>query len=107
MSAPEPRAQRSSGLRRILLVVLALYVAAELLALFAIPASVEGWAGIEPDPLSGIFALLLALPWSLVLLALPDAGPWASFFICAAGIAINAAILWRAARPRTAREPHP
>ncbi|WP_265564444.1 hypothetical protein [Sphingomicrobium arenosum] len=90
------------ALRRLLLVILIVYGAASLLALFAIPASVEGWVGVEPDPLSGIFALILALPWSLALLLFTDAGPWASFLICAAGIAINCAIIWRMARHRSA-----
>ena len=36
-------------------------------ALLFIPASAQGWFGITSDPLAGIFAALLSLPWILAL----------------------------------------
>ncbi|MCJ8190700.1 SCO4225 family membrane protein [Sphingomicrobium aestuariivivum] len=97
-AAPAPPDRANRGLKRLLRVITIAYVVLGALALFAIPASVEGWAGVEPDPLSGIFALLLALPWSLLLMLVGDAGPWPSFLVCAAGIALNTFILWRISR---------
>ena len=77
------------------------YAVAGLLALLVVPASVAGIAGIEPDPLSGIFALLLALPWSLVLHFFDDIGTWGTLAICAGGILLNLLILWRFSRPKS------
>lgn len=42
-----------------------------LIALMLIPASAHSWFGIAEDPLSGVFAILLALPWSAALGHLP------------------------------------
>ena len=86
------------GLKTLLLVVMTVYALAGLLALFAIPASLYGWAGMESDPLSGVFALLLSLPWTIILYLIGDVGTWGSFAFCTAAIALNLFILWRFAR---------
>jgi len=52
--------------------------------LWLIPASAKGWLGITPDPLSAVFAILLALPWSILLSTVGDFG--APFFAIAVGI---------------------
>lgn len=44
-----------------------IYVLACVFALLFIPASARGWFGLASDPLAGIFAGLLSLPWILVL----------------------------------------
>lgn len=75
-----------------------LYLAVGVLALALIPASVFGWFGVEQDPLSAVFALLLSLPWSLALHLLDRAGPILSWIAAAAGIATNAFLLFYAAR---------
>jgi hypothetical protein len=65
-----------------------------LIALWFIPASVYGWLGIERDPLAAVFALLLAMPWSLLLRRIGDHGVWFSGVWLAIGMAINLWLLW-------------
>ena len=36
-----------------------------ILALVLVPLNAVGAFGMDPDPLSGVFALLLSMPWSL------------------------------------------
>ncbi|WP_260482569.1 SCO4225 family membrane protein [Sphingomicrobium flavum] len=69
-------------------------------ALLLIPASAHGWLGIEADPLSGIFALLLALPWSLVLMLVDSAETLVALTVCAIGIGINFWLLIKLAARR-------
>ncbi|MGH8703085.1 MAG: hypothetical protein ACREVR_18180 [Burkholderiales bacterium] len=78
--------------------MLVLYAALCVVALWFIPASVHGWLGVEPDPLAGVFAMLLALPWTRLLRLVPDAGPWPSAALLAAGMAMNVWLLWRLQR---------
>ena len=80
---------------RVVRVLMALYAALCVVALWFIPASVHGWLGIEPDPLAAVFALLLALPWSLLLRLAGDPGPWLATALLAAGMALNLWLLWR------------
>lgn len=71
------------------------YSLCALLALWFIPASAQAWLGVEPDPLSALPAMLLALPWSLLLGALPDdSGPFGQGLLLAAGLCANAGLLW-------------
>jgi hypothetical protein len=44
-------------------------------------------------PVVGVFALLIALPWSLMLLLLDDSGPLASGLLLCTGMVINATIM--------------
>ncbi|WP_343343755.1 hypothetical protein WJT74_08680 [Sphingomicrobium sp. XHP0239] len=94
---PHPR---RTGAQRVLLLVLGAYVILGILALLAIPASVFGWLGVESDPLSGIFALLLAMPWTIALYLLGDVGTWGSLAFCTLAIALNAFLIWRFTRPK-------
>lgn len=73
-------------------ILIGLYVVACLLALALIPASAAGWFGIERDPLSALFAMVLALPWSALLVALPAMSPWLSAAVLLAAMAVNVAI---------------
>ena len=84
-------------LARLLIV---LYAALCVVALWFIPASVHGWMGVEPDPLSAVFAMLLALPWTFLLRFVPDAGPWAAAALLATCMALNVWLLWRLQRWR-------
>lgn len=77
---------------RLLIVLYAAFCAA---ALWFIPASAYGWLGVEPDPLAGVFAILLALPWSLLLRLIPNPTPWPAGVFLAAGMAVNVWLLWR------------
>lgn len=74
-----------------------IYLALGLAACALVPLNLWGLAG-EPDPLSGVFALLFALPWSLVLKFSDGSSTWTSLAVCLAGIAANFLILMRLAR---------
>lgn len=89
-----------TGGRKLLRWLAIAFAVAGTLAILVVPASVYGIAGIEPDPLSGIFALLLGLPWTLVLHFFDDIGTWGSLTICAFGVALNVFILWHLSRPK-------
>ena len=74
------------------------YIVAGVIAIVMVPASYYGWFGIEPDPLSGVFALILGLPWSLAANLFREPTIWFSLALCSAGIVINAYLLVRLAR---------
>jgi hypothetical protein len=71
-----------------------LYVGAASLALLIIPVSERGLFGVEPTPLAGVFAVLLAQPW---LSLLPDVtggkGAFWSLVLVAGCLMLNAALL--------------
>ena len=74
--------------------VTGLYVVLCIAALAIIPLNVAGMAG-EPDPLTGIFAVLLAVPW--IWFAGPitsDSGTAWNMIVAGACMALNALILW-------------
>jgi hypothetical protein len=52
-----------------------LYGALCVVALWFIPASAHVWLGVALDPLSAVYAMLLALPWALLLHFVPEVGP--------------------------------
>ncbi len=83
---------------KVVRLLIVLYAALCVVALWFIPASVYGWLGTEPDPLSAVFALLLAIPWTFLLRLAPEAGPWPSAALLAAGMAMNIWLLWRLQR---------
>lgn len=87
-----------TGIRSVLRGFSYAYLLAGLVAIAVIPASVYGWFGIAPDPLAGVFALLLGLPWTAVLMVLDDAGPTLATAVCAAAIIVNFILLTRLAR---------
>lgn len=78
---------------KILRVFTYLYLFGGIFSLYLIPASAFGWLGIVQDPLSGIFALLFGLPWTLLLNLSEATNLYFSFFVAAAGIAVNTLIL--------------
>jgi hypothetical protein len=83
---------------KVVRLLIVLYAALCVVALWFIPASVYGWLGVEPDPLSAVFAVLLAMPWTFLLRVVPDAGPWPATMLLAAGMAMNVWLLWRLQR---------
>ena len=87
--------QHRERIIRVIRVLMALYAALCVVALWFIPASVHGWLGVEPDPLAAVLALLLALPWSLLLRLVGEPGPWLATALLAAGMALNLCALWR------------
>jgi hypothetical protein len=74
-------------------VLIAAYILVSVASLLLIVASNYGWFGVQQDPLSAVFALLIALPWSLMLLLLDDSGPLASGLLLCTGMVINATIM--------------
>jgi hypothetical protein len=76
--------------------VIGLYVLAGIAAIAIVPLNAAGLAG-EPDPLSGVFAVILAMPWMHIFTNIVgDAGgnAAAGFIMAGAGMGLNAAILW-------------
>ncbi|WP_119066238.1 hypothetical protein [Rubrobacter indicoceani] len=69
-----------------------------LLALFVIPASANGWFGFEPDPLSAVPAIFLALPWSLGFGLLGEVGAFLSVLALVGAMLTNAGILYGVSR---------
>lgn len=81
-------------MRTLCRVVTGLYVILCILALAIIPLNVAGMAG-EPDPLAGVFAVLLAAPW--IWLAGPitsDSGTAWNMIVAGGCMALNTLILW-------------
>ena len=77
-----------------------IYTVMGIFFLLLIPASVNGWFGMVPSKLSGIFAMIFGLPWTLHLNLSEATTPYESFFVSAAGIALNSLILfWLSRRP--------
>jgi hypothetical protein len=74
-------------------VLAALYALLCLIALLFVPASIYGWFGVAQDPLGGVFAILLALPWSAALGHLPTLGTAATMVLLIAAMALNILIL--------------
>lgn len=75
---------------RIAAIVAALYGLLCIAALALIPASAAGWFGLTPEPLVGLFAILLAAPLSLALINVPDLGIAANWAMIMGCMAINA-----------------
>ncbi|MEW9838693.1 hypothetical protein [Mesorhizobium marinum] len=80
-------------IKRICLVIVVLYAAASAFALLLIPLNAAGAFGMEPDPLSGIFAYLLAAPWSILLADLAGESYALNLSLVALGMLVNGAIL--------------
>ena len=71
-----------------------LYAAAGVIAVLLIPIGAHGWLGVARDPLLAVFAILLAMPWSLLLETLPPDSPWLATLMLVAGIGLNLTLLW-------------
>lgn len=80
-------------MQRVCQIIIAFYALLCLAALLIIPLNVYGAFGMEPDPLSGIYAVLLAAPWSFFASNLAGDGAISNLFFMAAGMAINIAML--------------
>jgi hypothetical protein len=78
------------------------YAALCVVSLADVPASGFGLFRLEPNPMAALFAVVLALPWSLVTPhLLGDAGVAAGLAAFGVGMAVNAAILhWLCRRLR-------
>lgn len=69
------------------------------LALAFLAVGLFGLLGNPPDSLAGIYVILLGVPWSLSLDALPEAwGPWTAGLAPLVNIALVAALCRRAWR---------
>lgn len=79
---------------RVVRILLALYGALCIFALWLIPASLNGWFGAERDPLAGVFAIALALPWSLPLSMLGGLGTGLGMILVAFCMLLNMVIVW-------------
>ena len=75
----------------------AVYLVCGALALLLIPASLSGWFGMAGDGLSGVWAILLSMPWSISLQFLPSLPIWMSWSLLALGIGVNGWLLLRLA----------
>lgn len=81
-------------MRRLCRAIIGLYVLAGIAAIAIVPINAAGLAG-EPDPLSGIFAVLLATPWIWLLDSLfSDSGVVWNLVLAGICMALNAAIMW-------------
>lgn len=74
-----------------------IYVIVSALALLAIPASEEQMFGLWPDPLAGVFAILLAQPW-VSLIGRASHGAMSGYGLVIGGMVANAAIIRFACR---------
>jgi hypothetical protein len=76
-------------------IILGIYLALCVLALVLVPLSHHGVWGIEPAPLSGIFAILLASPWvQLTARWVSETSVLFNLFLVALCMLLNAAILF-------------
>ena len=64
------------------------------LSLLVVPLSAAGAFGLTPDPLAAVFAVILALPWSLFLDQLGGEGNTAlNLAFLAVGMVVNGSLL--------------
>ena len=81
-------------MRRACFVVVGVYAVLCLLSLVVVPLSAIGALGIERDPLAAAFAILLALPWSMLLDWVPGSDSAAvNLAVLAVGMIVNVALL--------------
>ncbi|MEC9342830.1 MAG: hypothetical protein VYD64_03180 [Pseudomonadota bacterium] len=81
-------------MRRVCRIALGLYVLACIVALVIIPLNAAGRFGMTPDPLVGVFAVLLSAPWIYPLDSLlGDGGLAWNMMLAVISITANAAIL--------------
>ena len=83
--APAPRG--AALVRRLLWA----YACAGVVAIVLVPVSAQGWMGSQVDALAALCTLVLALPWTPLLLMVPGHSAWAGAVLLASAIALN---LW-------------
>lgn len=77
---------------RLCRVVVTVYAVLCALALVIIPLNAAGMFGMEPDPLSAIYALLLSAPWSFLAGDLVGDSVVGHLILAVVGMAVNAVI---------------
>ena len=75
----------------------AAYLVCGALALLLNPATRLGWFGLSGDGLAAVWAIVLALPWSIALQFSPPMPVWLSWSVLALAVAMNGALLFGAA----------
>ena len=81
-------------MRRACKITVGVFLLLGAVALMLVPLSRAGVLGLSPDPLTGIFSVLLAMPWFFVFDSmLGDQGAGFRLLMAAAGIGLNAGIL--------------
>lgn len=73
------------------------YLLCVVLALMLIPASRLGLVGLPSDALSAVWAILLAMTWSIALQFLSPMPVWLSWSVLAPSVAVNGGLLLWAA----------
>ena len=91
-------------MRLALQVLVALCALACLFALAVLLVGTRGWFGVQPDGLAAVYAILLAMPWSLLLFAMPGGAEGWSMLVMLGGMAINIAVGGWLTRKRTVRQ---
>ncbi|MBS0430484.1 MAG: hypothetical protein JSR41_24625 [Proteobacteria bacterium] len=81
----------NSGSASLLRRLLWAYAGAGAVALALVPISAHGWMGSRADALAALYTLVLALPWTPLLLLVPGNSAWAGAALLASAIALN---LW-------------
>lgn len=71
-------------------IVIAIFAVLYLLSLLALAVGTWGWFGVEPDPLAGVYLVLLGMPWNGIL---DRFGPSARVPLAIVAPAINLLIL--------------
>ncbi|RYF30072.1 MAG: hypothetical protein EOO23_05980 [Comamonadaceae bacterium] len=80
------------------------YLLCGVLALMLIPAARQGWFGMSDSGLAAVWAIVLAMPWSIALWFLSPMPVWLSWSGLALGVAINGGLLlWVAAALKSRR----
>lgn len=80
-------------LRWLLTCITILYVLACLAALAILAVHTQGWFGVSPEPLAAIYALMLALPWTLVFQQYDPGGTLYVVLFLLVSMGINVTIL--------------
>lgn len=76
-------------MRRAIALAAWLYAALSLLALALVLASSRSWLGVERTPLSVMYAMMLAFPWTMMLARIGHHGPAVGAIVLITGMAVN------------------
>ena len=82
-------------MKRVCRAILGVYIVVCLAAIALVPLNAMGAFGMSPDPLSGVYALLLSAPWIYLTGELEsDTSVTWNLALAAICMAVNASILW-------------